>query len=232
MAEHQPSESGNSLPFYQSDPAGKVVDAEYLIRQAFADDPRKGYELLFRRYYRSLCSQAVRFVYSRTLAEDVVSDVFFSFWKNQVYQRPITSYQAYLYMAVRKRSYSYLRAEFQQQLALSDADAGLLNADAGLDPEQLIQYTELYQRIQQTVHTLSPQCQRVFVMSRFEGKKHREIADELHISPKTIEAHLSRAIFQLRQALKLGLISFTLFAWSEAVINPSVSVQNQTVVVR
>lgn len=232
MAEHQPSESGSSLPFYQSEPKGKILDAEYLIRQAFTTDPRKGYELLFRRYYGSLCSQAVRFVHSRTLAEDVVSDVFFSFWKNQVYQHPITSYQAYLYVAVRKRSYSYLRREFEQELILSDTDLELSDTASGLDPEQLIQYTELYQRIQQAVQALSPQCQRVFVMSRFEGKKHREIANELLISPKTIEAHLSRALFQLRQALKLGLISFMLLALGEAAFTPSFPVQNQIVVVR
>ncbi|HAO50313.1 MAG TPA: RNA polymerase sigma-70 factor, partial [Runella sp.] len=41
-----------------------LLDVEYLIRQAFEEDARRGYELLFRRYYRPLCSQAVRFVYS------------------------------------------------------------------------------------------------------------------------------------------------------------------------
>lgn len=208
MAENLPSKSAPIIPFRPSESEPIVVDAEYLIRQAFGEDARRGYELLFRRYYRTLCSQAVRFVHSRTIAEDLVSEVFFSFWKNKVHQQITTTYQAYLYAAVRKRAYTHLRQEFQREPALPEEETHETDAVGPLDPEQLLQYTELYQRIEETVRTLPPQCQRVFVMSRFEGKKHREIADELHISPKTIEAHLSRALSQLRQTLQIGL-----FCW-------------------
>ncbi|GAB4012284.1 RNA polymerase sigma-70 factor [Spirosoma sp. KCTC 42546] len=205
MAENLPNNPTPTNPFRKPDAEPIVVDAEFLIRQTFAEDARRGYELLFRRYYRTLCSQAVRFVHSRTVAEDLVSDVFFSFWKNQVHQQITSSYQAYLYMAVRKRAYTHMRLEFQQNPSPLQAETEPIEFDGSPDPEQLLQYTELYQRIEETVRTLPPQCQRVFVMSRFEGKKHREIADELQISPKTIEAHLSRALTQLRQTLRMGL---------------------------
>lgn len=204
MAENQPSQPQPSkLPFQRPDVEPVLLDAEYLIRQAFEEDAKRGYELLFRRYYRPLCSHAVRFVYARDVAEDIVSEIFFSFWKNQAHLHVSTTYQAYLYSAVRKRAYSYMQREFQQESLTTDDTVESIHVE--IDPEQLLQYTELYQRIEETVRTLPPQCQRVFVMSRFEGKKHREIADELQISPKTIEAHLSRALSQLRQVLRLGL---------------------------
>ncbi|MVM38471.1 RNA polymerase sigma-70 factor [Spirosoma sp. HMF3257] len=205
MAENLPNQPTPTSPFRKRDVEPIVVDTEFLIRQTFTEDARRGYELLFRRYYRTLCSQAVRFVHSRTVAEDLVSDVFFSFWKNQVQQHITTSYQAYLYAAVRKRAYTHMRQEFQQNPVPSESDTEALDFEVSLDPEQLLQYTELYQRIEETVRMLPPQCQRVFVMSRFEGKKHREIADELQISPKTIEAHLGKALAQLRQTLRMGL---------------------------
>ena len=212
MAENQPSQSQPSNhPFQRPDVEPILLDVEYLIRQAFEEDARRGYELLFRRYYRPLCSQAVRFVYSRAVAEDLVSEVFFSFWKNQAQLHITTTYQAYLYSAVRKRAYSYLQREFHQEMTITDENAEGINNNVEIDPEQLLQYTELYQRIEETVRTLPPQCQRVFVMSRFEGKKHREIADELQISPKTIEAHLSRALSQLRQVLRMGLFCGLMF---------------------
>ncbi len=163
------------------------------------------------------------------MAEDLVSEVFFSFWKNQVHLHITTSYQAYLYSAVRKRAYSHLQQEFFKDTLPTDSDSDNLNIAVELDPEQLLQYTELYQRIEETVRTLPPQCQRVFVMSRFEGKKHREIADELQISPKTIEAHLSRALSQLRQVLRMGLFCGLVFfvpATSPSEIStPSINLQ-------
>ncbi|QHV96894.1 RNA polymerase sigma-70 factor [Spirosoma endbachense] len=233
MPENLPDKPVPTNPFRQSAAEPIVMDAEFLIRQAFDENARRGYELLFRRYYRTLCSQAVRFVHSRTIAEDLVSEVFFSFWKNQVHQHITTSYQAYLYGAVRKRAYSHLRQEFQQEPMTSEAESYVTDAVGSLDPEQLLQYTELYQRIEETVRTLPPQCQRVFIMSRFEGKKHREIANELQISPKTIEAHLSRALSQLRQMLQLGLFCWlTAFASIQSSTQPVFSASVQTFVIK
>lgn len=227
MAEQLPNQPELTNPFRRQEPEPIIIDNEFLIRQAFNEDARRGYELMFRRYYRTLCSQAVRFVHSRTIAEDLVSEVFFSFWKNQVHQQITTSYQAYLFSAVRKRAYTHLRQEFQQDSIVIDSETSGLDDAVSLDPEQLLQYTELYQRIEETVRTLPPQCQRVFVMSRFEGKKHREIADELQISPKTIEAHLSRALTQLRQTLRLGLFYWTILL-AQPTIQPDASISSQT----
>lgn len=228
MSENIPHKANPATPFHEPAVDPVVIDSEFLIRQAFAENVRTGYELLFRRYYRSLCSQAVRFVHSRTIAEDIVSEVFLSFWKNQVHQHITTSYQAYLYVAVRKRACSQLRREFLPQPLSVETESDVADSPFSMDPEQLLQYTELYQRIEETVRTLPPQCQRVFVMSRFEGKKHREIADELQISPKTIEAHLSRALAQLRRALRVGLliwISSFLSSTPPTLPNPGTSVK-------
>jgi DNA-directed RNA polymerase specialized sigma24 family protein len=46
----------------------------------------------------------------------------------------------------------------------------------------------------------------VFVLSRFEGKKQREIADELQITLKTVEAHIQRALLQLRKVLDVAML--------------------------
>lgn len=55
---------------------------------------------------------------------------------------------------------------------------------------------------------MPPQRQRVFVMSRYEGRKNNDIADELRISPKTVEGHITKVINLLRRVLREdGLIS-------------------------
>ncbi|HEV7381588.1 MAG TPA: RNA polymerase sigma-70 factor, partial [Dyadobacter sp.] len=61
----------------------REVDTALFIKAAFEESPSKGLELLFRRFYKPLCSHAVRFVYSRQIAEDLVSEVFFQFYRTR-----------------------------------------------------------------------------------------------------------------------------------------------------
>ena len=58
----------------------KEIDSAVFLKTAFDQSPSKGLELLFRRFYSPLCSHAVRFVYSKQVAEDLVSEVFFQFF--------------------------------------------------------------------------------------------------------------------------------------------------------
>lgn len=180
------------------DSESRVVDSELFIRQAFDRSVREGYELLFRRYYRPLCNHAVRFVQSKEQAEDLVSEVFSNFWKGQLHLHITTSIRAYLFRALRNRIYNHLRDEFAHQRPMEDF---LLDVTETEDPQQILQYTELYHRVQTVVNGLPPQCQRVFLLSRFESKKHKEIADELSISVKAVEMHITKALGQLRAAL-------------------------------
>jgi RNA polymerase sigma-70 factor (ECF subfamily) len=55
-----------------------------------------------------------------------------------------------------------------------------------------LQYDELYFEVEKTIESLSAPVRRVFLMSRFEGKKNTSIAEELQISVKTVEAHITK----------------------------------------
>jgi len=49
---------------------------------------------------------------------------------------------------------------------------------------------------------LPPQCKTVFALSRFEQRKNKEIAEELGISVKAVEGHISKALKLFRNSLK------------------------------
>ncbi|GAB4023296.1 RNA polymerase sigma-70 factor [Spirosoma koreense] len=194
-----PDYRANPMKVVDTDPTeSRVVDSEVFIRQAFDRSVREGYELLFRRYYRPLCNHAVRFVQSKEQAEDLVCEVFSNFWKGQLHLHITSSIRAYLFRALRNRIYNHLRDELTHQPSSSEFSLDIAETE---DPEQILQFTELYQKVQGVINGLPPQCQRVFLMSRFENKKHREIADELSISIKAVEMHITKALHQLRTAL-------------------------------
>lgn len=183
-----------------------VVDGERLVRMAFAESPTQGVEALFRLYYQALCSHALRFVYTREIAEDIVSDVFYQFWQAGNHATVQHTYRTYLYAAVRHRAYNYLRDELTGQRRSESLDQLADAAGQTETPQTLIEYDETVQQIEQTIHALPPQCRRVFLMSRFEGRKNQEIAHELGLALKTVKAHMARALSQLRRVFLPGFL--------------------------
>ncbi len=185
FALHQPSE-------------GKITDVEVFIRKTFEADPRKGCELLFRHYYQPMCSHAVRFLFSKAIAEDLVSEIFYQFYVNQTYTSVTSSYRAYLYKAVRHRAYNYLRKEIKHS---TDGDTEFPEAE-NLQPDAILQYEELYHDVENAINSLPAQCRKIYLMHRFEDKKYGAIAEELQLSPRTVEAQIRKASHFLRDFLK------------------------------
>lgn len=189
-------------------------DRELFIRQAFESDPRKGIELLFREYYAPLCSHAVRFVYSRDIARDIVSDLFCAFYQKALYKRVGTSYRAYLYRCVRNDALKYLERESGLTTGLPPAESSTESLPGEtISPEALLWYEELAGKIETVIKGLSPQSQKVFLMNRYEGKKYQEISAELQISLKTVEAHMSKALLTLRKALQKDWLAGLVLIW-------------------
>lgn len=188
--------------------AEDVPDPEYFIRKTFETDVQKGYELLFKRYYKPMCSHAVRFVYSKDIAEDIVAEIFCNFWDSKAFQSVQSSFAAYLFGAVRNRCYNFLQKEQNKTLPL---DAAVENDPFhSVLPEKMMQYEELYQQVNALVQALPAQCQKIFIMNRFEGKAGKEIASELSLSTRTVEAHIAKALSVLRNGLR--------HHWIEAVL--------------
>ena len=187
-----------------------MVDSEVFIRKAFEMDLGKGYELLFKRYYQPLCSHAVRFVYSKEVAEDLVVDLFTRFWQKQLYLSINTSYRAYLFTSVRHAAFAYMRTEFGRE-GMDENLSETESTNPPITPQQLMQYNELYLKIEELIRSFPPQSQKVFIMSRFEGKKNIVIAEELQLSVKTVEGHITKALSILRQKLRgYGLLTWFL----------------------
>ena len=72
----------------------------------------------------------MRFVLSKEAAEDIVSDVFLTFWKNNTYQQITVCYGAYFYQAVRNKAYNYLRQEVNRPQSFDPhTDDDLIDTD-------------------------------------------------------------------------------------------------------
>ncbi|MFP5039530.1 RNA polymerase sigma-70 factor [Parasediminibacterium sp. JCM 36343] len=181
-----------------------VLDNESLIKNIIKSNPEKGFELVFKKYYKPLCNHAIRYVYSKEIAEDIVSEIFANVWRKKLFETITGSYRAYLYQALRNNIYNYLKNEFAKKpdFLNNKDEEGLFECDT---PQKILLFDELNNKIGESINSFSPQCQKVFLMSRVEGKKNREIAEELDIKLKTVEAHMMKALAILKNSLSAYL---------------------------
>jgi RNA polymerase sigma-70 factor (ECF subfamily) len=179
---------------------------EVFIRKSFDENPKNGIALLYKHYYRSLCSHAVKFVGSKEIAEDLVSDVFIHFYTNLLYLGITSSFRFYLFRSVRNMSFNYLKSELRREGIKANE---LLSISSGTieRPDQVSQYEELYQDFQDAINKLPYERRKVYLLRKFEGKKYQEIANELGISVKTVDVQLTRANKFIRDLMKDKWIS-------------------------
>jgi RNA polymerase sigma-70 factor, ECF subfamily len=169
---------------------------EELMFRVLDEDDYTAFQFLFHKMYRPLCSFCEKFVGIREVAEEVVSDVFYTIWKNR-HRITVTSPKSYLYTAVRNRAFDYLRG-FNRTVCCELEHAAHLPSDNHTLHDAL-EHAELELQLNQGIGSLPRQCKIIFELSRDEGLKYKEIAEELSISIKTVEAQIGKALKHLRK---------------------------------
>ncbi len=167
------------------------------------------FEQLFKAYFVKLCNYAIGFVNDRDTAKDITQKVFISLWEKRKNIDPQKSIQSYLYTAVKNRCFNYIRDNKKYHSDVLDLETIDFDFMMELDSDSIL---ELEEKINYALNLLSDKCRIVFEMSRFKNMKYKDIAKELNISVKTVEAHISKALKTLREQLKdYNLLIFILF---------------------
>lgn len=168
------------------------------------------FEKVFKEYFQPLCHYSVRLVGDMDIAKDIVHNVFLKLWERRAEVHTEMPLRSYLFTSVHNRSLNHLRdhARFEAK----DVSEIPLGSDLTADDHSNIEKAELESKIASAIQALPDRSREIFRMSRVEGMKYIEIARALDISVKTVEARMSSALRQLRDALKeyLTILVFTL----------------------
>lgn len=167
---------------------------------------KKGDESSFKEvysiYYLRLFYFAREYVISESDAEDIVQNVFTKLWKNRFSLLDNTNLEAWLYKVTRNESLSMIDhrtvvKKFRniEENKMLDINFHALKSLA-LPEDTLFDIRDI---IEESLESLSPQCKKVFVSSR--SKSYKEIAEQMSISIKTVESHMSKALATFRKAL-------------------------------
>ena len=187
----------------------ELYSDEKCLIKSLSDGNRDAFEYVFKKYYQRLVGFARRYIQDEDIIEDIVQDCYAVLWEKSSLAASISvSVSAFLFAMVRNGCLNHLRHEQVVQkyeieyLAYVQGEERLYHADFGLEIEHKLLYEELQEKIAQVVESLPERCRAVFIMSRFEGLKNREIAEKLNISTTAVEKHISRAMHKFSERFK------------------------------
>lgn len=159
----------------------------------------KAFEFLFKSYYPRLRGYAMRFIGDEETVRDIIQECFLRFWERRELLTGL-SLTSLFFAMVRNGCLNYLKhksivEKYQiEYLAAIDGEERLYYADFMQDADHKLLYKELQEQIGIVLNQLPNRSREVFLLSRFNGLKNREIADKLQISTTAVEKHISRAL--------------------------------------
>lgn len=174
---------------------------------------KEAYNQLFESSYSSLCNYAYAIVQDYDEAEDIVQGVFVNFWNNENKEAIEAKVKQYLVRSVKFKCIDYQRKQIVKRKYEKEA---LHAANHWEVEEDHTENTVLKDTLMLAISELPEKTRAVFMMSKLDGLSYKEIADELEISPKTVENQMGRAFRHLREKLagyKELLILFILFCF-------------------
>jgi RNA polymerase sigma-70 factor (ECF subfamily) len=178
---------------------------KYLIESIKKGD-QESFEFLFKSYYSGLCKYARNIIHNETIAEDLVMDIFVKLWEAESSLLISSSISGYLYQSVHNHCLNWLTRKHKRFSELNSETIERLNSllppDTSSDPLQNMNYTELNNKIVQSIDKLPEECRKIFILSRTEELSHKQIAEHLGISENTVKVQIYRALIKLRILLK------------------------------
>jgi RNA polymerase sigma-70 factor (ECF subfamily) len=167
----------------------------------FCDGNRHAFDVIYDRYWNSLYRTSFRILEDEAKAKDVVQEVFLSFYE-KAGTRAIANVKGYLFQCAKFQCFMQLRSGRISEKHLQRMNQVIM---ANL-VEEAYDASELEHLLEESMALLPEKCRQVFYLSRFEFLSNIKIAEQLNISPKTVESQMTKALKSLKMAVQKFVI--------------------------
>jgi len=167
-------------------------------------------EVLFNYYYPRLYHFSKSFLKIETGIDDILQEVFLKVWQNRKKITSVSTFNAYIFTITKNLLLNEIRRRLNNE-KIKDNIQKLSVAEEYRDFDN-VEYNDLKEKIEHIINELPDRQKEVYILSRKEGLTHKEIAEKLGISPKTVEYHIAQSISFLKGKIKeLGLVALLYF---------------------
>lgn len=167
----------------------------YLFEKVKSGD-QKSFDLLFQKYYNSLCNYAYLYLKENAQTQELVADVYLKIWNNRQNIEIRTNLKSYFLRSTHNEVVSYLRKSRLKTVSLDQNIETIEEVD--VSPETLLINQEICNQFAKMIGKLPKQAGVVFRLHKVEGLTYKQVAEVLELSLKTVENHMGRALKMMR----------------------------------
>ncbi|MBX3252787.1 MAG: RNA polymerase sigma-70 factor [Chitinophagaceae bacterium] len=179
---------------YRQLSGGELLD---LVKQ----DNKKAFEEIYSRYWHTLTQIASKHLQSKQRAEDIVQEIFISFYSRRHEFELSVSLRAYLSQALKFKIMNEFRSQVVRDTYSKHLCYTYTYSDAA--PCHIYETKELAYHINRSIDLLPGKCKQAFLLSRGRDLSYKDISGHLNISVSTVEKHISKALRLLKTNLCL-----------------------------
>ncbi|AWX43672.1 hypothetical protein HME9304_00663 [Flagellimonas maritima] len=165
------------------------IDENYYLANRLRSGDYDAFDLLIEKYYNNLYVYALKLINEQCKAEDIVQNVFTNIWISRKNINPELSIKSFLYKSVYNEFIDQYRKNkpvlYLEKIYLESLERTVENDYKNFD--------KLLVKLDIEINKLPTKCRKIFLLNKKEGLTHKEIADYLGISTKTIEGHMTKA---------------------------------------
>lgn len=191
----------------------EIKHIDYLTVKNLKRGDVKAFDELFNKYSQRLYNFALKYLKSEEEAEDIIQEVFLYIWDKHEGLKPDSSFNGYLFTIAHNIIKKHFNAKSKDNAFKDDLVYEALKQDNNLD--RIIDYKLLLDKVESIIDALPDRRRKIFLKRKYEGLSIKQIAEELNISPNTVENQLATAQKQILNELQkqklAGLLFFMLF---------------------
>lgn len=173
-------------------------DTEALLQMA--DGNIAAYRFLFDTHFADLCNFLLIYLHSKELSEEIALELFIYIWEKREILQIKSNFKSFLFASAKNKAISHYRKEHKTVFTSLQVGDYLMPDVSGA--HQFMENNELREIIDGAISKLPEKSRQIYQLAWEENLSHKEIADQLGITPKTVENHVGIALRKLRELLK------------------------------
>jgi RNA polymerase sigma-70 factor (ECF subfamily) len=175
-----------------------------LMEQVAGARPEAALSTLYDRYSRTVFGIGLKRLGDRSLAEEVVQEVFLKVWRSShTFDPSRGSFSTWLYRVTRSVALDLHRKRVRRINSVSDGNAQMATTpDPSPGPQESVDDSWLSWRVSRALERLSAAHQEVIELAYFQGLTQTEISKQTGIPLGTVKTRTSSALRHLRQGLR------------------------------
>lgn len=160
---------------------------------------KKAFTYIFDNYYEHLCKYIYSYTKNTKQAEDIVQGSMLIIWENRQKIKPEKSVKNYIFKIAYHQFIDNYRKNKKHLNYIEEVKQTSFNHFIEEDDEYIQSKNAI---LLHEIQNLPPKCKEVFLLNKQRGLKYKEIAEELNISIRTVENHVSKALKKIRSKFK------------------------------